>query len=1529
MNGDGLADIVGFGDNGVSVSLGTGSSFQKPTIWIRSFAYKADGWRVESHLRYLEDINGDGLPDVIGFGFPGVYAAINTGSSFGPPTLWIKGSFGYYQGWRNSDHPRFVADVNGDGLADIVGFSHSGVQVSLSTGTIFLQPKIWTDAFGVKHGWKMNKHPRFLSDMNGDGLIDVVGFASSGIQVALNTGSSFAKAKQWVSGYSNSAQSPKYLADVTGDGIPDIIGFEDSGVYVSTNNNGQTLMTSVTDSYGNGKEVTYSTLADKTVYSRGEWSSYPNPKLNVAQTIVKKLKESNGVGGFNVSEFSYKGMRVNVKGRGSLGFSEISRIGHENNEHVIASYVQIFPLTGAIKSITKKIGRTVIFNSEKSYSSSERLFQMEKEIVRYYELNGDWIKTELLTLKFDKFGNILQLDKTTSGKEKGKIFKETTKNGYNVDPKTWFIGNLLFKEVLYKRNSLSSRRRSTYHYNAETRNLVGEIREPGSYLALNISYIYNRYGNVIEKHETPLFGRVNEDKSSKSRSVFTTYDSLSVKKLSTMNSLGHVESYTYDSYGNLVSLIGVNGQISRYTYDAFDRTMLEIRSDGLSINRSIHFFEEKTQLEQGVYVENVLCSGAKDTVKVYDSLDRPIRIISAGFKGNFVYNDIEYDLFGRVTRQTFPYYINNQQPAWITYEYDKFGREISEERPYGDSQSSKTRRVYKGLVTNNFDANGNIRRVETDLLGKIIKVTDALNGTVEYKYNAIGNLIDVIDPKGHTVKMSYDEFGNKILMNDPDMGMWSYSYNAHGDKIMQRDSVGQETYYKYDALGRLLEEKDSEGKRKWFYDQGENSKGKLVKTQSPSHVMEYNYNKEGRQTLVSQQIGGETFIVKSGYDEYGRISVQFLPGDKTVYYCYDDHGFLTEVRRTACDHYASGTVYWKAIDYDASGHVAAELFGNSLLTLYSLDPSSNINSIKTWDDNGREKRHWEYSYDAVGNVVSRTDMAEAWQTLETFSFDALDRITRATISSVQPRKKAAFSEDWEYDSIGNIVRYSGFGGSHFQYGNKRPHALLKAGPHTYDYDANGNVIRKDSDTITWTTFNKPSTITSKSVGTVEFVYDAEHRRVKKSSDAESVTYIGKLYEKTTTLSPFPRKTTQRYFIYALGRLVAIDSEVRTADSELHSFTNYLHGDLLDSVDTVSNDRGEIVESLRYNAYGRKRSMDWAKFQDCVQAPEPASKYTNRGFTGHEHLEDLLLIHMNGRIYDPVVGRFLSPDPNIQDPYNTQNYNRYSYTLNNPLKHKDPTGYIVNKIGGFLKKIWRPVLAISASVLTMGAATPVFASLVTSAGLMGTTAAVVSQALAGAASGFVGGAIASNSFKGGLQSAFGGAMSGGVGGFFGCTWNLERVATEALVGGVSTAVSGGKFNDGLLLSGITASARHLYNSVVRYDVDWKPGGPAQVKSESAMPIEGANNVGTQGHETIDPEGWVNEGSKLSRFGNHIPGVNAVAGMHDVFQINLDRISLPHARLIFNVPGIIPASVVTYAALMQGPASQALLVEKRRR
>src|SRR5262249_37336203 len=90
----------------------------------------------------------------------------------------------------------------------------------------------------------------------------------------------------------------------------------------------------------------------------------------------------------------------------------------------------------------------------------------------------------------------------------------------------------------------------------------------------------------------------------------------------------------------------------------------------------------------------------------------------------------------------------------------------------------------------------------------------------------------------------------------------------------------------------------------------------------------------------------------------------------------------------------------------------------------------------------------------------------------------------------------------------------------------------------------------------------------------------------------------------------------------------------------------------------------------YEAYGKRRFPNGTADPNCGLF----GVTTDRGFTAHEHLDELCLIHMNGRVYDPTLGRFMTADPTIQAPGNLQSYNRYSYVWNNPLTGTDPTGY---------------------------------------------------------------------------------------------------------------------------------------------------------------------------------------------------------------------------------------------------------------
>ncbi len=243
VNGDGKADVVGFGNAGAYVSLSNGSSFSAPALWVNSYGYDAGGWRVDMHPRFLADVNGDGKADVIGFGNAGAYVSLSNGSSFSAPALWVN-SYGYDAGgWRVDMHPRFLADVNGDGRADIVGFGNAGAYVSLSNGSSFSAPALWVNSYGYDAGgWRVDMHPRFLADVNGDGRADIVGFGNAGAYVSLSNGSSFSAPALWVNSYGYDAggwrvdMHPRFLADVNGDGRADIVAFGNAGAYVSLSN---------------------------------------------------------------------------------------------------------------------------------------------------------------------------------------------------------------------------------------------------------------------------------------------------------------------------------------------------------------------------------------------------------------------------------------------------------------------------------------------------------------------------------------------------------------------------------------------------------------------------------------------------------------------------------------------------------------------------------------------------------------------------------------------------------------------------------------------------------------------------------------------------------------------------------------------------------------------------------------------------------------------------------------------------------------------------------------------------------------------------------------------------------------------------------------------------------------------------------------------------------------------------------------------------------------------------------------------
>jgi glucose/arabinose dehydrogenase len=256
VNGDHMADIVGFGSAGVYVALATGNgNFGTAAFSLNSFGAvnSAGGWSDDNlYHRDLADVNGDGKADIVGFGSSGVYVALATGNGNFAAATFVLNSFGAADsagGWSNDNlYHRDVADVNGDGKADIVGFGGAGVYVApATTNGNFAQAFLALNSFGTSDpagGWSsQDQFPRHLADINGDHMADIVGFGGDSTFVAFGTSDgSFEKPGPDIpifgynaaaGGWSSNDTYPRELGDVTGDGLADIAGFGYAGVYIS------------------------------------------------------------------------------------------------------------------------------------------------------------------------------------------------------------------------------------------------------------------------------------------------------------------------------------------------------------------------------------------------------------------------------------------------------------------------------------------------------------------------------------------------------------------------------------------------------------------------------------------------------------------------------------------------------------------------------------------------------------------------------------------------------------------------------------------------------------------------------------------------------------------------------------------------------------------------------------------------------------------------------------------------------------------------------------------------------------------------------------------------------------------------------------------------------------------------------------------------------------------------------------------------------------------------------------------------
>jgi RHS repeat-associated protein len=950
-------------------------------------------------------------------------------------------------------------------------------------------------------------------------------------------------------------------------------------------------------------------------------------------------------------------------------------------------------------------------------------------------------------------------------------------------------------------------RASGFGYDAASGLLTREVVEPDlSQYRLQTDYGYDAFGN---KTAVSVSGA-----DIATRSATTGYDARGQFALSSTNALNQSESFTYDPrFGLPLTHTGPNGLITSWSYDGFGRKLLEIRPDGTRTRWSYRYCAgtaggtdacptgavSLTEVKVLASDDTTLITPGSKTYK--DQLDRDIAGDTRGFDGQTIRGLTEFDALGRQKRKSRPFFLSGGTPLWTTTDYDVLSRPVLVIEP--DNTTSST--AYSGLTTIGTNALGQTKTVIKDSQGQQVSVTDSEGNTATFGYDTFGSLARAVDPQGNVTVNSYDRRGRKIATQDPDMGAWSYSYNVLDQLVSQTDAKGQTVTLAYDLLGRPIQRIEPDLTSSWTYDTAANGIGKpATASTNGGYARSHSYDALGRPTATQITIDGVSHTSTIGYDAVSRPSTLLYPSGLQITYGYNALGYQTQLSNSN-----TGQVYWTANARDAELRLIQQTSGNGVVTTQAYDTlTGDLKSIKAGP--GNAVQDFGFGHDLMGNITSRTDANTGLS--ETFTYDSLNRLRTATVG-------LDVAKTVTYDTVGNIRSKSDVGTySYPAAGQPFPHAVSSVAGSvintSFSYDANGNQTGGNGLAITYASFNKPTSIT-RGTTTIGFNHDPEHQRYKQVAPGKEVLYLtagGVLVEK---VSGAGGSVTWNNYLFVAGKMVGM--RVERPDGSVQ--TRYFHRDHLGSVAILTDEAGNVAERLSYDAWGKRR---FPNGQD-----DPAGSLTSqttRGFTGHEQLDDVGLVHMNGRVYDPLLGRFGTPDPMTENPFSTQGWNRYSYVGNSPLNFTDPSGYCwmgcfwqkpFKALGKLLNKI--PILSslIQIAAVALICLSPVGA---VCAGVVGS---ITSAITAGLRSGKLGVALRAGLISaataiafyqvGNITETFPGVNADGTLKFLEDA-HIFNIAAHAAVGCGSALASGDKCGPGALSGAVGSFTTPLTNGL---------------------------------------------------------------------------------------------------------------------
>ena len=337
---------------------------------------------------------------------------------------------------------------------------------------------------------------------------------------------------------------------------------------------------------------------------------------------------------------------------------------------------------------------------------------------------------------------------------------------------------------------------------------------------------------------------------------------------------------------------------------------------------------------------------------------------------------------------------------------------------------------------------------------------------------------------------------------------------------------------------------------------------------------------------------------------------------------------------------------------------------------------------------------------------------------EKFSYDNLNRLTSY---------KGLMAT---YDAKGNILTKGDVSGTFAYNTSGKPYAISSSSV------ANG-IMSSATQVISYTSFKRPNAITQDG-NVASFTYNGNQQRVKMQvakggSRLLTRYYLGDCYEIDETPSGNKEK------LYLAGENYYDASAVLVKDHTNSWKLYYIGRDYLGSITDIITEAGTKYASYNFDAWGRQRNSSSHVY---IPSGQEVELFLGRGYSGHEHLKEFGLVNMNARLYDPALGRFLAPDPFVQMPDLSQNFNRYSYAMNNPLRYVDEDGEFIHiiigaVIGGTANLIYKAVSGQLHSFKDGFAAFGIGAA----AGGLGAATGGLAFAAAGGAAGGIGGFLA--------------------------------------------------------------------------------------------------------------------------------------------------------------------------------------------